>query len=87
MCHSIKMCDKNVPPTSNQKTQSLIDIANAALRLQEASAIEQKWRLCAQQLHDPQLKANPWRAADLAMKVGIPEKRLKDWVTRGYQSR
>jgi hypothetical protein len=39
---------------------------------------------CAKQLHDPELSAGHWRAADLAKEVGIPEKRLKDWVTRGW---
>jgi DNA invertase Pin-like site-specific DNA recombinase len=39
---------------------------------------------CVKQLHDPELSANHWRAADLAIEVGIPEKRLKDWVTRGW---
>jgi len=36
---------------------------------------------CAKQLHDPELSRNHWRANDLAKEVGIPEKRLKDWVT------
>lgn len=39
---------------------------------------------CGKQLHDPELSANHWRATDLAMEVGIPEKRLKHWVTRGW---
>lgn len=39
---------------------------------------------CVKQLHDPELSANHWRASDLAIEVGIPEKRLKDWVTRGW---
>lgn len=39
---------------------------------------------CAQQLHDPKLSVNHWRASDLALELGIPEKRLKDWVTRGW---
>jgi hypothetical protein len=39
---------------------------------------------CVKQLRDPELLPNHWRAADLATKVGIPEKRLKDWVTRGW---
>ena len=40
--------------------------------------------LCVQQLHDRELSAHDWREADLAKEVGIPEKRLKDWVTRGW---
>ena len=39
---------------------------------------------CVKQLHDPELLPNHWRVADLAAEVGIPEKRLKDWVTRGW---
>ena len=39
---------------------------------------------CAQQLHDPKLPVNHWRASDLALELGIPEKRLKHWVTRGW---
>lgn len=39
---------------------------------------------CVKQLHDPELSANHWRASDLALQVGIPEKRLKDWVTRDW---
>lgn len=39
---------------------------------------------CAKQLHDPELPADHWSATDLAKEVGIPEKRLKDWVTRGW---
>jgi hypothetical protein len=38
---------------------------------------------CVKQLRDPELLPNHWRPADLAQQVGIPEKRLKDWVTRG----
>jgi DNA invertase Pin-like site-specific DNA recombinase len=36
------------------------------------------------QLIDPKLTANQWRAADLATQLGLPEKRIKDWVTRGW---
>ena len=39
---------------------------------------------CVKQLRDPELPGNHWRASDLALQVGIPEKRLKDWVTRGW---
>ena len=39
---------------------------------------------CVKQLRDPELLPNHWRAADLTAEVGIPEKRLKDWVTRGW---
>jgi hypothetical protein len=38
----------------------------------------------AQQLHDPKLEPDHWRSADLAKAIGVPEKRLKDWVTRGW---
>lgn len=38
---------------------------------------------CACQLHDPELKPGHWRSADLAKELGIPQKRLKDWVTQG----
>lgn len=37
-----------------------------------------------QQLHNPSLELGHWRASELATKLGIPEKRLKDWVTRGW---
>ena len=33
---------------------------------------------------NPSLEPNHWRSADLAKELGIPEKRLKDWVTRGW---
>ena len=36
------------------------------------------------QLIDPILAENQWRAADLATQLGVPEKRIKDWVTRGW---
>lgn len=39
---------------------------------------------CRQQLTNPPLPPNHWRSADLAQQLGIPEKRLKDWVTRGW---
>lgn len=39
---------------------------------------------CVKQLYDPELSVNHWRASDLALQVGIPEKRLKHWVTRGW---
>jgi DNA invertase Pin-like site-specific DNA recombinase len=39
---------------------------------------------CRTQLDDPRLGPDHWRSADLAEKLGIPEKRLKDWVTRGW---
>ena len=37
-----------------------------------------------QQLRTPSLEPGYWRSADLAEELGIPEKRLKDWVTRGW---
>jgi DNA invertase Pin-like site-specific DNA recombinase len=39
---------------------------------------------CRQQLMAPPPKADHWRSNDLASKLGIPHKRLKDWVTRGW---
>jgi DNA invertase Pin-like site-specific DNA recombinase len=39
---------------------------------------------CREQLNNPSLKAHHWRSADLAHELGIPERRLKDWVTRGW---
>jgi hypothetical protein len=39
---------------------------------------------CREQLTNPRLEPNHWRSADLAKELGIPEKRLKDWVTRGW---
>jgi hypothetical protein len=36
------------------------------------------------QLTAPELSANQWLASSLASTLGIPEKRLKDWVTRGW---
>jgi hypothetical protein len=39
---------------------------------------------CRRQLDDPPLEPSHWRSADLAAELGIPEKRLKDWVTRGW---
>lgn len=38
------------------------------------------------QLTDPTLGENEWRVSDLSVHLGIPEKRLKDWVTRGWAS-
>ena len=37
-----------------------------------------------QQLTDPPHEQHHWRSADLAKKLGIPEKRLKHWVTRRW---
>jgi hypothetical protein len=39
---------------------------------------------CHKQLTDPVLEADQWRSAELARTLGIPEKRLKHWVTRGW---
>lgn len=39
---------------------------------------------CAQQLSDPELLPGDWRAEALAHELGMPTKRLKDWVTRGW---
>ena len=39
---------------------------------------------CREQLTDPPREPNHWRSADLAKKLGIPEKRLKHWVTRSW---
>lgn len=39
---------------------------------------------CVQELNEPQLSQDQWRSEDLARKLKIPEKRLKDWVTRGW---
>lgn len=39
---------------------------------------------CREQLTAPSLAAHQWRSVDLAKELGIPEKRLKDWVTRGW---
>lgn len=39
---------------------------------------------CRRQLDDPPLDPGHWRSADLANEVGISEKRLKAWVTRGW---
>ena len=37
-----------------------------------------------QQLSEPELKADQWKACELANHLGMPTKRLKDWVTRGW---
>lgn len=37
-----------------------------------------------QQLNDPTLAPEQWRSADLARELSVPEKRLKQWVTRGW---
>ncbi len=39
---------------------------------------------CRRQLTDPNLEADQWSSAQLANTVGIPEKRLKHWVTCGW---
>jgi DNA invertase Pin-like site-specific DNA recombinase len=44
----------------------------------------QEHRRCQEQLTDPSLAAHQWRSGDLAIELGIPEKRLKNWVTRGW---
>jgi len=41
---------------------------------------------CREQLTNPSLETHHWRSADLAHELDIPEKRLKDWVTRGWAS-
>jgi DNA invertase Pin-like site-specific DNA recombinase len=38
----------------------------------------------AKQLHNPDLGGDEWRARTLAAKLGIREKLLKHWVTRGW---
>jgi hypothetical protein len=38
---------------------------------------------CRSQLDNPQLQPGYWRSSDLAKKLGLPEKRLKAWVTMG----
>ncbi len=38
----------------------------------------------AKQLHHPDLSQDEWRASTLAGKLGIREKLLKHWVTRGW---
>lgn len=39
---------------------------------------------CRRQLNEPALEPGHWRSADLASELGLPEKRLKDWVRRGW---
>jgi hypothetical protein len=39
---------------------------------------------CLMQLHNPDLAENHWRTEDLADLLKIKEKKLKDWVTRGW---
>ncbi len=39
---------------------------------------------CRRQLDEPALEPGDWRSADLASELGLPEKRLKDWVRRGW---
>ena len=39
---------------------------------------------CHQQLHNPTLHEHEWRAEVLATELGVPVKRLKDWVNRGW---
>lgn len=38
----------------------------------------------ARQLHNPELAQDEWRASTLAGKLGIRQKLLKHWVTRGW---
>jgi hypothetical protein len=39
---------------------------------------------CQKQLTDPPREPDHWRASELALKLGIPEKRLKHWATCGW---
>ncbi len=39
---------------------------------------------CREQLTNPSLEPHHWRSADLAKELGIPEKKLKHWVTREW---
>jgi len=39
---------------------------------------------CRRQLCDPILKPGEWRSADLARKIGVSHKKLKDWGTKGW---
>ena len=39
---------------------------------------------CQEQLRNPTLEPDHWLSGDLAKELGIPEKRLKFWVTRGW---
>ena len=40
--------------------------------------------VCRKRLTDPPRELDHWRSAELAQELGIREKRLKDWVTRGW---
>jgi len=36
------------------------------------------------QLQNPDLQQDQWRSEELAKKLNVSEKKLKDWVTRGW---
>jgi hypothetical protein len=41
---------------------------------------------CRKQLQNPNLQQGHWKSGDLAREINISNKRLKDWVTRGWVS-